>query len=145
EAPTASWSHKANEVSALSLHILVAEDNEMNRKIIGHLLDRLGYTYTLTENGQEAVDRVSAEDFDLILMDIRMPVMSGLDATRLIRQMPGRKRNIPILAVSADTLEEQFEECKSAGINDFISKPISRSELEKKLLQYGFNQSGPNA
>ncbi|GLR27033.1 ATP-binding protein [Limnobacter litoralis] len=106
EVPTATLSHEANQGVAKPLHILVAEDNEMNRKIIGHLLDRLGYTYTLAENGQEAVDRVSAEDFDLILMDIRMPVLSGLDATRLIRQMPGRNRNIPILAVSADTLEE---------------------------------------
>ncbi|HEX5486150.1 MAG TPA: ATP-binding protein, partial [Limnobacter sp.] len=143
--PTELPAGQPNPARKQPLHILIAEDNEMNQKIIQHILDRIGYTYALVSNGQEAVERIGREDFDLVLMDIRMPVMSGLDATRLIRQMPGRNRNIPILAVSADTLEEQFEECKSAGINDFISKPISRSELEKKLIEYGFNQSGPNA
>lgn len=120
-----------------ALHILVAEDNEMNQKIMGHLLERLGHQCTLAQNGQEAVELAQAQDFDLILMDIRMPVMSGLDAAKAIRALPGYKGQVPILAVSADTINEHLDDYTSAGINGFVSKPISRSELEEKINQFG--------
>lgn len=119
------------------LHILVAEDNEMNQKIMGHLLERLGHQCTLAQNGQEAVELAQAQDFDLILMDIRMPVMSGLDAARIIRDLPGAKGMVPILAVSADSVNEHLLEYKSAGIDGFVGKPISRSELEEKITKFG--------
>lgn len=122
------------------LHILVAEDNEMNQKIMGHLLEKLGHQCTIVQNGQEAVECAQKQDFDLILMDIRMPVMSGLDAAQAIRALPGPVGKVPILAVSADSINEHLEDYTRVGIDGFVGKPISRTELEEKITKFGKKQ-----
>ena len=117
-----------------SKHLLVAEDNIVNQKMLVKMLKLLGYTATTTENGQEAVDifTKNPDEYIAILMDCQMPVMNGLEATRAIRQIEQRqqRRNIPIIAVTANNLEQQ---CLEAGMNGFLSKPLSRTVLQSKL------------
>lgn len=115
------------------LKILVAEDVEINRVIVEAMLAKSGHSAVLATNGAEAVQAVEAEDFDVILMDLRMPVMSGIDATRRIREMPGRKAQIPVIALTADVVEETREACRAAGINGFVPKPIEVDALNQAL------------
>lgn len=111
------------------LSILVAEDNEINQIIIKAMLDRMGHTCTMANNGAEAVDAVRKSDFDLILMDVRMPELSGPDATRKIRRLPGSKAGIPIIALTADVLAENRQSYFDAGMVDCIAKPINQVQL----------------
>lgn len=111
------------------LHILVAEDTELNQRIIEATLASFGHACAFAENGQEAVDTHQANNFDMILMDIRMPKMSGPDATRAIRMIDGPKANIPIVALTADAMAEHVVEYMNAGMNGCVTKPIDRVEL----------------
>ncbi|MBO6521972.1 MAG: response regulator [Rhodospirillales bacterium] len=111
------------------LHILVAEDNKLNQRIIAATLQKFGHDAVLVEDGMQAVERVGKEEFDLILMDIRMPDMSGPDATRAIRSRHDRWANIPIIALTADAMEEHIRGYIEAGMNACVTKPIDRSVL----------------
>ncbi len=115
--------------SARELSILVAEDNEINQTIIKALLDRMGHKSTFANNGAEAVVAVKQQDYDLILMDIRMPEMSGPDATRQIRLLPDYKGKIPIVALTADLMSDNRQSYFDAGMNDCVAKPINQEEL----------------
>jgi PAS domain S-box-containing protein len=115
--------------------VLLVEDNEINRDLASELLGDLGIQVTIAENGREGVDRVFAETFDLVLMDIQMPVMDGLTATRLIRA-DGRFRNLPILAMTAHAMSSDRERSVAAGMNDHLTKPISPNRLMEALLQW---------
>ena len=115
------------------LKVLVVEDVEINRMIVEAMLAKNGHTAVLATNGAEAVDAVEVEDFDVILMDLRMPVMSGIEATRRIRQMPGSKAQIPIIALTADVVEGSREACKAVGIGGFVPKPIEVDALNQAL------------
>lgn len=121
------------EKTARPLRVLVAEDVELNRIIVEAMLKRNGHTAVMAENGQEAVRAIDAEDFDAIVMDLRMPVMSGIDATRQIRQRPDEKSRIPIIALTADVMEESREACMAAGVDAFISKPVDPVEITEAL------------
>ncbi len=114
--------------------ILVVEDNRVNRLVITRILERLGYDVCVVENGLEAV-RALREPFDAVLMDCQMPVMDGFEATHAIRHGDEdvRDRRVPIIALTASTLEEERERCRAAGMNAFISKPVMPLELEKVL------------
>lgn len=103
--------------------ILVVEDNELNRFVAKGFLDRAGAVTILAENGAEAVAAVEREPFDLVLMDLQMPVMDGLDATRAIRALPAG-RNLPILALTAAGHEKDLQSCLDAGMDDHIDKPF---------------------
>ncbi len=111
------------------LRILAAEDNDLNQQIIVAMMGRLGHEVTIAENGAAAVEAVGRGDFDLILMDVRMPEMSGPDATRTIRQLAGPKSSIPIIGLTADALEENRREYLEAGMDDVVTKPIDRAHL----------------
>jgi two-component system, sensor histidine kinase len=113
--------------------ILVAEDHPVNRKVMDALLGKLNCTVTFCENGQEAVDAVASQAFDLVFMDIHMPVMDGLAATRLIRQSGVGPQTLPIIALTADVMNEARENARKAGLNEFLTKPIRLHELEQAL------------
>jgi two-component system, sensor histidine kinase and response regulator len=115
---------------ARRLRILAADDNPVNQRVLQRLLEKLDHVVTLVANGQEAVDRAAAEDFDLVLMDVQMPVMDGLAATAAIRD---RERitnaHLPIIAVTAHAMEGDKERFLTSGMDAYISKPIGRAEL----------------
>ena len=114
----------------ISLKILVVEDNLINQKITKSFLVRMNHTVTIVKNGKEAVDIFEKEYFDCILMDIQMPVMDGIQATKLIREKEKiKKTSIPIIAVSANLLVEEETKVIEAGMNDFIPKPINEAQL----------------
>jgi PAS domain S-box-containing protein len=114
-----------------SLNILIAEDNFLNQKLISRLVQNRGHKYTLTENGKECIDALKKDTYDLILMDIQMPEMDGIEATKFIRSDKSGVFNskIPIIAVTAYAFTEDRERCFDAGMNDFIPKPINNDKL----------------
>ncbi len=116
------------------LRILIAEDNLVNRQLITHVLGKLGYTPELVDNGQEALDKLDAQEFDVIFMDVQMPVMDGLEATRLIRLRGGEQP--VIIALTADAQEEDRQECLAAGMDDYISKPLQLERLINILKKW---------
>jgi PAS domain S-box-containing protein len=116
-----------------SLSILVAEDNLLNQRIIRSMLEGLGHTVEIAENGAKAVEAYEHGNFDLIFMDVRMPEMSGPDATRVIRQMGSDKSKIPIIAITADAMNEHKKGYFEAGMDDCVTKPIDRAELVQAI------------
>jgi CheY-like chemotaxis protein len=114
----------------------VVEDNPINQKLVGVLLDRMGCHVTFCENGQLAVDAVQTQLFDLILMDVNMPVMDGLTATRTIRAMAGQVAHIPIVVFTADVMNEADEMARAAGADDFLGKPVKVDRLRETIQKY---------
>ena len=112
-----------------SARILVAEDVKVNQVIIERLLTRAGHEVTLVENGAEAVIAVKEKPFDLVLMDMRMPVMDGVEATRAIRRLDSAKRLIPIIGLTANATPEDAARCFAAGMDDHLIKPVDRATL----------------
>ncbi len=111
------------------LRVLIAEDNLVNQRMAALMLQRLGVSYELVDNGAAAVERVGEAAFDLILMDVQMPVMGGLEATRLIRSNVGAKQpKIP--AVTAGALLEERQACLDAGMDACLLKPFKLTDLE---------------
>jgi two-component system, sensor histidine kinase and response regulator len=115
--------------------VLLVEDNEINRDLAIELLGDLGIRVTIAVDGREGVDRIAAEPFDLVLMDIQMPVMDGLTATRLIRSNV-RFRGLPIIAMTAHAMHGDRERSLFAGMNDHLTKPISPDALRDMLLRW---------
>jgi len=115
--------------------VLMVEDNEINRDVASELLSDLGIRVAVAVNGREGVDQVLAEAFDLVLMDIQMPVMDGLTATRLIRS-DARFHQLPIIAMTAHTMSGDRERSLEAGMNDHLTKPINPDTLAAMLFRW---------
>jgi PAS domain S-box-containing protein len=118
------------------LNILIAEDNLINQQVIKKILSKMGHKTLIANNGKEVIDLLNVRDFDLILMDMQMPIMDGIEATIQIRKMEIPKKNTIIIAMTANAMDEDREKCISSGMNDFLSKPISIELLKEKLHQY---------
>jgi two-component system sensor histidine kinase/response regulator len=116
-----------------ALRILLAEDNEINQKMALKLLGNEGHTVVLANNGQEAVEHFHTDRFDLVLMDVQMPVMDGFEATDAIRNSQLETRDVPIIAMTAHALKGDRERCIEAGMDDYLSKPINPDDLAKAL------------
>lgn len=115
--------------------ILVAEDNPVNRQVLHLMLQRSGLRADFALNGKEAVNAFEKRHYDLIFMDIQMPEMDGLEATRIIRRIESGK-NTPIVALTAHTRQEDRESCFETGMNDFLPKPLNRREFEHVLRHW---------
>ncbi len=128
--PKSVLEHKVFDFSGIKL--LVAEDNEINQQVARELLEKTGIKVTVVDNGQKAVDIVRKEHFDGILMDLQMPIMDGLTATREIRKEKD-KRTLPIIAMTANAMTGDRNKCLSAGMNDYIPKPVDPDEMYATL------------
>jgi CheY-like chemotaxis protein len=121
----------------LRLNILVAEDNSINQKLTVKMLQSMGHTVTLAQNGTEAVEKAKQRCFDLILMDVQMPEMDGLAATEAIRAWErSRGRRTPIIAITASAMKGDREQCLHADMDGYVSKPFSRAALQTALLEF---------
>lgn len=124
--------------------ILVVEDNVVNQQVAFRLLERMGVTVELAEDGALALARVAKGGIDLVLMDMQMPVMDGLESTRRIRQLPDELRSVPIIGLTANAFASDRDACLTAGMNDFQSKPVNRQKLEIILMEW-LSRSGQNS
>lgn len=115
--------------------ILLVEDNEINQEVALEILAQAGFLVTAVNNGQEAVDTLAAGSYDCVLMDLQMPVMDGLEATKIIRSNP-RHKALPIIAMTANAMPEDKERCLEAGMNDHVAKPIEIKRLIAALNRW---------
>ena len=123
-------------MSAAPLSVLLAEDNVVNQRVAAALLNTLGHKVTICNNGREALDALEASHFDIVLMDIQMPVMDGLEATAGIRALPDPvKAAIPILAISANMREEDVTRYRHGGIDHVLAKPLRPASLRDMLTK----------
>ncbi|PYO06612.1 MAG: hypothetical protein DMD75_23625 [Candidatus Rokuibacteriota bacterium] len=134
--PTTPLVPVGRDASARRLHVLVAEDNAVNQRVIVRLLEKMGHIPIVTVNGQEAVEAYESRPFDVALMDVQMPVMDGLAATKAIRESearhPGRRR-LRIMALTAYAMRGDRERCLAAGMDDYLTKPVKPEELSAAL------------
>jgi CheY-like chemotaxis protein len=116
-----------------SLKILLAEDNVVNQKVAMTMLGKMGHQVTLATNGRKALEQWRQSDFDLVFMDVHMPEMSGLEATAEIRREEAAGVHVPIVAMTASAMNEERDRCLAAGMDDFISKPVSYNAIEQVI------------
>jgi signal transduction histidine kinase/DNA-binding NarL/FixJ family response regulator/HPt (histidine-containing phosphotransfer) domain-containing protein len=126
---------KKPAIAVPPLRILLAEDNPVNQKVAVGLMKPQGHDIDVVNNGQEAAAAAAADDYDVVLMDMHMPVMGGADATRAIRKLAGPRGAVPVIAVTASALSEDFHRLQAAGMNDYVAKPINPDHLMAALLR----------
>jgi CheY-like chemotaxis protein len=125
--------------AGLPLRILVAEDQPVNQRIVNLMLKKLGYAADIVGTGREAADAVRVREYDVVLMDMHMPVMDGFEAAGEIRRFEretGRSTGVHIIALTADALDGDREKCLAQGMNDYLSKPLHPKDLRSALQRY---------
>ncbi|MCC7474200.1 MAG: response regulator [Pirellulales bacterium] len=131
----------ANHANTRLLKLLVAEDNPVNQRVVRHFLEKLGHHCTIVDNGRLALEAVRNNSFDVVLMDIQMPEMDGLETTRAIRRDEASSdRHLPIIAMTAHAMQGDREMCLSAGMDDYVSKPLKRADLDRALAPFACEQ-----
>lgn len=116
-------------------NVLLVEDNPVNQTVIEAMLRSLGFTVSVATDGAQAVRSAEGNDYEVILMDCRLPIIDGYEATRQIRRLPGRSE-VPIIALTANALQGDRETCLSAGMNDYLAKPFKRNDLQQILQRW---------
>jgi len=124
--------------AAIFLRVLVAEDNPVNQLLAIRLLEKRGHLVVITANGREALAALEKDTYDLVLMDVQMPVMDGLEATSALRQKEKRDLGIhqPVIALTAHAMKGDRERCLAAGMDDYLTKPLRSQELDALLKGY---------
>jgi len=127
-----------NKRFIVGAEILLVEDNRAHRTVATILLEDLGCQITIARNGEEAIEKAKTHPFDLILMDCEMPEMDGFEASIILGKMKkhGEIRDVPIIALTAHTMLGDREQCLKAGMNDYLVKPLEKSELHDLLIQW---------
>jgi CheY-like chemotaxis protein len=125
-----------------SKHVLLAEDHKVNQMLATTMLENLGHTVESVVNGEEAVKAVQSRDYDVVLMDVQMPIMTGVEATIAIRKLEGECSIVPVIAMTANAMKGDREQYLAAGMDDYLSKPIIISNLAQIVLEWGSKRSG---
>jgi hypothetical protein len=142
-APGETGASGAAEGPGRMLKVLVAEDHPVNRTYLEAVLDKLGHQTVFAENGEEAVRAAQAQDFDIVLMDLHMPVMDGFAAARAIRALPLPRGAMPIVALTADAFQDSQEQAQQAGMDEMLTKPAHLPQLRELLARYGGAVAAP--
>jgi CheY-like chemotaxis protein len=130
----------------MPLHILLAEDNLVNQRVAVAILEKAGHRVTVASNGRQALDRWTAQPFDLILMDVQMPEIDGLEATAVIRAREVKTgEHIPIIALTAHAMKGDQERCLATGMDAYLSKPIIGRQLTEMISRYSPQLATPLA
>ena len=134
------WKYETENADAIEsdhpLRILVAEDNQVNQALVLAILNKTGLKVDMVADGSEAISAVMQIPYDLVLMDVQMPEMDGVTATRRIRQLPGEVRDIPIIALTANAMKGDRELYLEAGMSDYLAKPIKPTQLKSMLAKW---------
>ena len=134
---TTSVLNKKKPLTFRQLNLLVAEDNVVNAKVLGLMLDKMGHSHIRVSDGAQAYDAVTQQRFDAILMDMQMPNVDGIEATKRIRDLEQEHDFAPvyIIALTANAMDEDRDKCLAVDMNDFDSKPITKEALEAALAE----------
>jgi CheY-like chemotaxis protein len=130
--------HSISERKPAPLRILLADDNPVNCRIAVLMLEKAGHQIDVVNDGAEAIAAVCGKAYDLVLMDVQMPGVDGLEATRRIRALPSEQAAVPVIAITANAMQGDDQRCFDAGMDDYISKPIDRARLLGKVIQWGY-------
>jgi two-component system, sensor histidine kinase and response regulator len=130
--------HSISERKPAPLRILLADDNPVNCRIAVVMLEKAGHQIDVVNGGAEAIAAVRGKAYDLVLMDVQMPDVDGLEATRKIRALPIAHAGVPVIAITANALQGDDQRCFAAGMNDYITKPIDRARLLGKVSEWGY-------
>ncbi len=118
------------------MHILIVDDIVINRIILGEMVSRLGHIHVQAGNGKEALELIQKHSFDLVFMDIEMPVMNGIETIKKIRQLDGKLASVPVVLLTAHNPEDFFEEFGQVDYNDCISKPYLFEKIERVVKKF---------
>ena len=129
--------HSMSERRPAALKILLADDNPVNCRLAMLMLEKAGHQIDVVNDGALAVEALVGKAYDLVLMDVQMPGVDGLEATRRIRALPGERARVPVIAVTADAMAGDEQRCLAAGMDDYVTKPIDRARLLVKVAQWG--------
>jgi two-component system sensor histidine kinase/response regulator len=133
--------HQIKDIKTRSTRILVAEDHPVNQKVIKSILDKLGFPHAIADDGQKALEALEKKEYDIVLMDVQMPVMDGYTCAKKIREDDSKvlNKNIPIIALTAHAMIGDMEKCLSAGMNDYTTKPVDSQVLTAKINKLLFS------
>ena len=120
------------------INILIVDDIYTNLILIGYMIDDLGYKYKTATNGKEAIEKIKTTHFDIVFLDIEMPIMNGIDAIKIIRKDHDRPEKIPIIGITAHNIIEKKESLLNLGFSDIISKPLEVDTFKQLLSKHIF-------